>query len=69
MYSKCMTDDKVEAHLLISNFMSASAPLELYLEQQRPLTDLELQSLSLTLESLQGLIVLWKVKHGEKEII
>jgi hypothetical protein len=49
--------------------MSASAHLELYLEQQRPLTDLELESLSLTLESLQGLIVLWKVKHAKKESI
>jgi hypothetical protein len=64
-----MTADKVEAHLVISNFMSASAQLELYLEQQRPLTDLELESLSLTLESLEGLIVLWKVKHAEKESI
>ena len=63
-----MSEETV-AHYVIANFMSASAHLELYLEQQRPLTDLELESLSLTLESLQGLIILWKVKHVKKESI
>ena len=68
MYADCMSEETV-AHHVITNFMSASAHLELYLEQQRPLTDLELESLSVTLESLQGLIVLWKVKHAKKESI
>jgi hypothetical protein len=68
MYDDCMSEE-AEAHHVIANFMSASAHLELYLEQQRPLTDLELESLSLTLESLQGLIVLWKIKHAKKESI
>jgi hypothetical protein len=63
-----MSEETVARHVL-ANFMSASAHLELYLEQQSPLTDIEFQSLSLTLESLQGLIILWKVKHAEKENI
>jgi hypothetical protein len=47
-----MSDEELEPHKLIAHFMSASAPLERYLQQGRPLTALQLESISLTIDGL-----------------
>ena len=61
-----MADEDLPTHRLIANFMTASTPLEKHLQQGEPLTDLELQSLSLTIDSLQTFLDGWKTKHGKK---
>jgi len=42
-----------ESQEIIRRFLVASSPLEAYLQLHRPLTPLELQSLTVTLTSLQ----------------
>jgi hypothetical protein len=58
---------ELEAQRLIANLLSSSAPVEVYLQQGGPLTDLQLHSLSLTIEGLQSFLAIWKRKHGIKD--
>jgi len=66
MYSDRMADEDVTTHRLIADFMTASTPVETYLQQDGRLTDLELQSLSLTIDGLQTFLNIWKTKHHNK---
>ncbi len=50
MYSDRMTDEESETQKLIAHFMSVSAPLERYLQEGRPLTALQLESISLAVD-------------------
>jgi hypothetical protein len=59
MYNNHVNDEKLIAH-----FMSASAPLERYLQQGKPLTALQLESISLTIDGLFTYLDTWKRKHG-----
>ena len=54
---------EVPSHRLVANFMSGSAPLEEYLRQGKPLTDSEMELISLTLAGLQTFITVWKRKN------
>ena len=56
------------AQELIAKFMAASSPLEAYLQQKGPMTDVQLESLSVTLESLQTFLQIWKQKHGKPSL-
>jgi len=51
---------------LVADFMTASTPLEQYLQQGGPLTDLQVESVSITVGNLQTFLVIWKRKHGKK---
>lgn len=66
MYSLSMTDEP-KSYQLIATFMTASTPLEQYLQQGRPLTDLEVGSVSITVKNLQLFLDIWKRKHGKKD--
>lgn len=57
-------DEKEDPQRLLANFMSASAPMETYLQQGGSLTPLQLESLSLTIQGLQSFLGIWKRKHG-----
>ena len=61
-----MDEEDVNSQRLIANFMAASTPVEKYLQQGGRLTDLELQSLSLTIDSLQTFLNIWMSKHDKK---
>lgn len=50
-------------HRILANFMSASAPVEKYLQEDGPFTAQELESLSLTISGLQTFLDIWKRKH------
>lgn len=56
--------DEFPTHHLIAHFMSASAPLEEYLRQGKPLTQRELELLSLTMTGLQTFMNVWKRKNN-----
>jgi len=66
MYSDRMADEDVTTQRLIANFMTASTPIEKYLQQGGQLTDLELQSISLTIDGLQTYLNIWHAKQGKK---
>ena len=55
-----------EGHQLVANLIAASFPLEKYLQQKQPLTDLEIESLSMTVNGLQSFIDIWKKTHGKE---
>ena len=59
-------DDDAFANNIIAQFMTASAPLEQYLQHRGPLTDLQLESVSLTVAGLQTFLDIWKKKHGKE---
>jgi hypothetical protein len=59
-----MDTDTAKVQRLIANFMSASAPMEEYLRQGRPLTPQELESVSLTISGLQTFLDIWKRKNN-----
>ncbi len=61
-----MADKDVTTQRLIADFMAASTPIEKYLQQGGQLTDLELQSISLTIDSLQTFLNIWHAKQGKK---
>jgi hypothetical protein len=61
-----MAQKELDAQRLIANLMSASAPREMYLQQGKPLTDLQMESLALTIEGLQTFLDVWRRKHGKK---
>jgi hypothetical protein len=48
-----MDDESLLANQIIAQFMTASAPLEKYLQHGGALTDLQLESVSLTVSGLQ----------------
>lgn len=58
-----MDTDAIQIRRLLADLMSASAPIEEYLRQGRPLTAQELDSLSLTISGLQTFLDVWKRKH------
>lgn len=58
-----MDTDLIPSHRLLANFMSASSPIEKYLQEGGPLTVLELESLSLTISGLQTFLDTWKRKN------
>jgi hypothetical protein len=58
--------DKPKSHRLVADFMIASTPLEKYLQEGSPLTEVELDSVEVTLDSLQLFLDAWKRKHGQK---
>ena len=55
--------DTIRSRRLLANLMSASAPMEEYLRQGRPLTAQEFDSLSLTISGLQTFFDVWKRKN------
>lgn len=59
-----MDQDGIEANRLVADFMTASAPLEAYLQQGQPLTPLQLQSITNTIDGLQTFLDVWHKKHG-----
>ena len=61
-----MSDD-IDIQQAIATFMSGSTAIERYLQEQRPLTDLQLQSVSLTIAGLNTFLDSWKRKHGKEE--
>jgi hypothetical protein len=66
MYSGRMTEEDAAIHKLIAQFMSVSSQLETYLQEGKPLTTLQLESLSLTVSGLHTFLDSWKRKHGPK---
>ena len=64
MYIIDMTNEP-KAHRLIANFMTASTPLEQYIQQGSPLTDLEVESVSMTVKNIQIFLDIWKRRHGK----
>lgn len=70
MYSGCMAP-KRKPHQLIANLMTASAPLEKYLQDDGPLTDLDVESIEVTLCKLKIFfdICIWKRTHAQKNKI
>ncbi len=68
MTDKKATERDVEPHKLIAKFMSASVPIETYLQQGRPLTDAQLELISLTVAGLQTFLDSWKRKHNKKPL-
>lgn len=53
-----------ESQGLVARFMTASSPVEAYLQQHGPLSPIELDSLTSTVASLQRFLDLWKRKKG-----
>jgi len=62
-----MFNDDVTARRIIAQFLSSSTPIEEYLKRGGPLTHLQLESLTLTVDSLQTFLDIWKMKHGKKD--
>ena len=62
-----MYNDDVTARRIIAQFLSYSIPVEEYLKRGGPLTDLQLESIILTVDSLQTFLDTWKMKHGKKD--
>ncbi len=58
-----MDQEQMEANRLIADFMTASTPLEAYLQQGQPLTALQLQSITNTIDGLQTFLDVWHRKH------
>jgi len=59
-----ISDDDVDTSRLLATFISSSADIERYLQQLRPLTDLEYETLALTISGLRDFLDIWKQKHG-----
>jgi hypothetical protein len=55
---------EVDIQALITNFISARQPVEKYVQQGGPLTDIQLQWIEVTISGLQTLVDTWKRKHG-----
>jgi hypothetical protein len=57
-----------EEHLriqhLVADFMGVSTKMERHLQQRGPLTQLQVESLTLTISSLQTFLDTWKEKRG-----
>jgi hypothetical protein len=61
-----MHRDVVGAKQLISQFMVSSWAMEQHLQRKGPLTDLEVESITLPVESLQTFLDIWKQEYGKK---
>ena len=61
---KLAVEKTLPIHQLIADFLAVSSPLEAYLEQGKPLTKLELQSITLTVDMLQDFLAAWTRKNG-----
>ena len=59
-----MNNEELQTNQLLATFMSASAPMEAYLQQGGPLTPLQLQSLTLTIDGLQSFLNRWVEKYA-----
>lgn len=57
----------ITANRLIADLMTAIGPLEKYLKRRRPLTRLQLESLSLALRTLETFLAVWKAGKGYKD--
>jgi hypothetical protein len=55
--------DEQEAHRIVANFLTASAPLERHLQEGKPLTKLELESITLALDQINTFLNIWSRKH------
>ena len=66
MYVRRVQGEDKFSQQLILKFMLASSPVEDLLRQNRPLSDRQVESLSVTLESLQTYLNIWKQRHGKK---
>ena len=60
-----MTEEDEAIQKLIAQFMSVSTTLERYLEEGKPLTTLQLESLSVTVSGLHTFLDSWKRKHSK----
>ena len=58
-----MDPDTVKIQRLIAQLMSVSAPVEDHLQQGKPLTALQFESLSLTIAGLRTFLEAWKRKN------
>lgn len=67
IYSDSMTEEDVAAHKLIAQFMSVSTKLEKYLQEVKPLTPLQLESISLTISGLHTFLDSWKRKMPKRK--
>ena len=63
MYSDRVEDEQ-EVDRLVADFMTASIPLETYLQQRRQLTRLQLQSITNTINGLKIFVDLWNKHYG-----
>ena len=66
MKEKKTVKDAPKTDKLIATFMTASAPIESYLQQGKPLTDQQLELISLTISGLQTFLDAWMRKHKSK---
>ena len=57
----------VTASRLIANLMTALIPIEKYLKRGRPLTGVQVESLSLALQTVQTFLAVWKAGKGYKK--
>jgi len=60
-----MKEEERHAQQLLARFMIASTQVEAHLQRKEPLTDLQLQSLSLTVKSLQTFLESWARHYGK----
>jgi hypothetical protein len=64
MYGVLMANQP-KASILVANLMTHSKTLEEYLQQGGPLTDLQVEAVSLTVNHLQLFLDTWKRKHDK----
>ena len=57
---------EVDIQRHITNLMSASQPVEKYLQQGGPLTDVQLKWIEVTITGLQALVDTWKKSMAKK---
>jgi hypothetical protein len=64
MARKLAVEKTLPIHQLIADFLAVSSPLEAFLQQRKPLTNLELQSITLTVDGLQDFLAAWTRNNG-----
>lgn len=52
---------------MVSKLLAATTPVEKYLKEGRPLTDLQVESISLAVGVLQTFLDIWKARHKYRE--
>lgn len=65
--SRAKIAPSTSASRLIANLIAAVSPLEKYLRRGRPLTGLQVESLSLVLRTLETFLAVWKAGKGYKD--
>ena len=58
---------EVVSYRMISKLLAAMTPVEKYLKEGRPLTDLHVESISLAVGVLQTFLDIWKARYKYKE--